>query len=488
MDQLLFSLPFERAAIDQAKREVWGWASTEALASDGMVMTYEAACDAFERWFPRGNVREMHDRIAAGRAISWEPDEVKRRIWVGTHVSIGAESTWQKILDGTLQAFSIKGRILHTEPRMIQRGNRSISVPHVTAMTITELSYVDAPSDPDANFVEILRADGVPDDDQGELFALGFTSKETSVKDNLILPTDENITMAAVERADGTTPGAELHEVLVDPEELARAENVTITEITEPVTEADTVVRVDSDESTQDTPAEVTTDEVVRAEEPAAKADDDGDDDEAKAKSEDDGKPPWLKREVDGELIELTTAELAGHALDLVTRLLTPEGPDLYGLTEARDALAGFIAAEVPEAITMARRAPELDAEVTRLSESLVEMTTRLQALETAGETVERGESPAFTVIREDLNSLRQEVERYANEPIPGGPLLRGMPLDKLFPGDAQGQVTGDTVERALETLREAAPAHLKPELDALSAKVALTEMYRRGPTPMIRS
>src|SRR5579872_2042035 len=97
-------VPFQR--IDAEKREVWGWAATEELAHDGMVVSFDAHKDAFARWFPIGNVREQHDeKKAVGTAFSRTEDDEGRRIYVGTRISRGAQDTWLKVEDQVLKGF-----------------------------------------------------------------------------------------------------------------------------------------------------------------------------------------------------------------------------------------------------------------------------------------------------------------------------------------------------------------------------------------------
>lgn len=480
MDQnLQFTLPFRRSAADEDRREVWGWASTESLASDGMIITYEASKAAFERWITRGNIREMHQPIAAGRALAWAADDPSRRIWVGTRVSRGAQSTWEKILDGTLQAFSVKGRIDKMEPRTIQRNGKSVTIPHVLSYTIDEMSYVDAGSDPGADFVNIIRGDGIIADvlDVGAI----------ELADGLDEP---NVTM--VSRVDGP----ELNSPLVDPDELARAENVTIT----PIATDETPTGMErSQVQPADEGVETTTEagaEVLRAD--ATTVASDGQDAESGRTAE-----GSLVERIDGEggldpaAAEMTQAALAAQILRDINTLIGLEAGelandesqdvwDVYGLLQARSIVKGFMVQEIVEAVTMARRAEELDTSVTQLQEQLTEAITRLDTLQAAQETVERGESPVLTLIKAQVTELEEKLERYADQPLPTKPLAR-LPAEKMFAGDEPGTVDSNKVLRALETIAKEGPASTQAEAQALAAKVGIMEVYRQGPTPIPR-
>jgi hypothetical protein len=150
---VLYYAPITR--FDKEKREVIGVATAEVKDMHRTVIGYEGSKDAFSKW--RGNIREMHDpHKAVGRALEITPDDDNRRIIVRARISKGAEDTWQKVLDGTLTGFSIGGKNGVWTERTID-GEK---VPYLERYDQAELSLVDNPSCPVANF-EIVRADGI---------------------------------------------------------------------------------------------------------------------------------------------------------------------------------------------------------------------------------------------------------------------------------------------------------------------------------------
>lgn len=145
--------------INKEKREVIGTATTELKDAHGTIIGYDASKDAFGRWV--GNIREMHDpKKAVGHALEVIPDDTNRRIIVRAMISKGAEDTWQKILDGTLTGFSIGGR----NGKWTQRVIDGEKIPFLERYDQSELSLVDNPSNPGANDVAIVRADGLASD------------------------------------------------------------------------------------------------------------------------------------------------------------------------------------------------------------------------------------------------------------------------------------------------------------------------------------
>lgn len=134
--------------VDKERREVWGLAQIEDDPDlQGDVVDFEASVRAFTKWANSfGNVREMHEGIAAGKCIALVPDEKSKSILVGIHVSKGAEDTWQKVLDGTLQGFSIGGRKIRSYYETDKSTGKKIQ--HITEYELQELSLVDSPANP----------------------------------------------------------------------------------------------------------------------------------------------------------------------------------------------------------------------------------------------------------------------------------------------------------------------------------------------------
>lgn len=157
--KFLISLPFTK--VDKEKRIVSGYATTDAIDKQGEQVDYDASKEAFKDW--SGNIREMHSPNAVGKAVSWTPDDEKRGVKVDAYISKGAEDTWQKILDGTLKAFSIGGQTVNKTAQIIKDdkgGSRNVT--KITKYRLTELSLVDNPANPDASFTLVKMAGDTP--------------------------------------------------------------------------------------------------------------------------------------------------------------------------------------------------------------------------------------------------------------------------------------------------------------------------------------
>lgn len=141
--------------VDAERRMIEGQATIEDIDGYGTVFSYEASKKAFEAW--EGNIREMHQPVSVGRALEVEFDDENKLILVRCFISKGAESTWQKILDGTLRGFSVGAKAAKSAWSTIQRNGKAI--PYLTDYTLVELSVVDNPATPGCNFA-IVRAEG----------------------------------------------------------------------------------------------------------------------------------------------------------------------------------------------------------------------------------------------------------------------------------------------------------------------------------------
>lgn len=158
-----FNLSFPIDMIKKEERIVSGIATADNIDKVGDVVDFEASLSAFKNW--QGNIREMHAPVAVGKAISYKPIKIKgadgeeyNAIQVEAYISKGAESTWQKVLDGTLRAFSIGGKILRKE-MMQNKVHNGRQVHIIKEYDLGELSLVDNPANAVAIIDLVKKAD-----------------------------------------------------------------------------------------------------------------------------------------------------------------------------------------------------------------------------------------------------------------------------------------------------------------------------------------
>ena len=145
--------------VDTTKRQVWGVATNEAPDNDGQVMDYASSKPHFEEWSSeihkatngksKGNLRAMHQPIAAGKVIDIQFDDINKSIYIGAEVV--DDNEWKKVQKGVYTGFSIGGKY----GRVWNDGllERYEALPH-------EISLADLPCNPDATF-EVIKAGGV---------------------------------------------------------------------------------------------------------------------------------------------------------------------------------------------------------------------------------------------------------------------------------------------------------------------------------------
>jgi phage head maturation protease len=120
---------------------VEGWASSEALDSQGEVVKLEAIEKALPDYMKYANVRQMHQWSAVGKAVHASIDTAKK----GLHLvaKIVDKEAWEKVKEGVYNGFSIGGRILKRVDNIIEE------------LTLNEISLVDRPANPEAVFTMV---------------------------------------------------------------------------------------------------------------------------------------------------------------------------------------------------------------------------------------------------------------------------------------------------------------------------------------------
>lgn len=138
--------------VDKAKRIVRGVATAEVIDAHGQIVDYETAKAAFLAW--KGNIREMHQPKAVGKAVEVEFDDTARQIILSAYVSKGAPDTWEKVLDRTLSQYSIGARAVVKAEKV---GDALVEKLYI--QRLHETSLVDAGACPGCEF-EIVKMDG----------------------------------------------------------------------------------------------------------------------------------------------------------------------------------------------------------------------------------------------------------------------------------------------------------------------------------------
>jgi len=161
-DNISLSVPFTK--VNREKRTVSGFATLDNIDQTNDLVTAEASLKAFENF--RGNIREMHGSNAVGKMLSFKPEtfydpetkEFYSGVYVDAYVSKGAQDTWEKVLDGTLQGFSIGGKITESDNEVNKSTGKTVRF--IKGYDLLELSIVDSPANELCNILSIQKANG----------------------------------------------------------------------------------------------------------------------------------------------------------------------------------------------------------------------------------------------------------------------------------------------------------------------------------------
>lgn len=212
--------------IDLVQRLVYGEMTSEAPDKSREIMDYDSSKPYFEGWTGAiskategrslGNLRAMHQPVAAGKLTEMEFDDPAKKIRICAKVVDDAE--WAKVEEGVYTGFSIGGSYVKkwTDPEN----------PTLKRYTVdpVEVSLVDNPCNPTAHFTAI-KAGG-----------LSETRLFKSTTENMHMdyePTNEEVAARAAEMAKAA--GKSLWADFVAPAaEALKAEHAALHKTTEP--------------------------------------------------------------------------------------------------------------------------------------------------------------------------------------------------------------------------------------------------------------
>jgi phage head maturation protease len=148
MDKTLqFYAPIEKT--NSETHMVYGYASTEALDSQGEVVKRDAMKAALDDYMKFANIREMHQPSAVGKTKKANIDS--KGMYIAAKVI--DPLAWEKVKEGVYSGFSIGGRV----EKMIDN--------EITSLKLSEISLVDRPANPEAVF-DVWKADGIEKEDR----------------------------------------------------------------------------------------------------------------------------------------------------------------------------------------------------------------------------------------------------------------------------------------------------------------------------------
>lgn len=426
-DSVHLSMPISK--IDEEKRLVSGWASLDNADTQGDVILAEANRSAFSRF--RGNIREMHQPIAVGKMVSFKEDSFYDQesgkfyngIFVDVHVSKGAQSTWEKVLDGTLQGFSIGGAIIDSETQFVKdAGTDGKSIRFVKDYDLTELSLVDSPANPLANVFSIQKAA------DGSLTMAGMVA-EAKMENVFYCQKDMTAKSSTEESVDCGFCGSKMenigwYEYENDAEKVTKVAEIvgTLNKKQETATEEGGVNVADEKNATEEAVVEPGSTTVAV--------------DDATAQGEAEQNEKQSTEAVSNEEVapaEEEKAETTEKAADVSE--VAVEDPDFTKMfSDLKTAIEGGLAKNreaAEEAISKA--VDEFNTKVGELVTKHDELTTKFASLESRAEDVEKAlkavENETAVKKSGDLGGSTAETLRKSKDSIWGGSILRSTDL-----------------------------------------------------------
>lgn len=479
--------------VDKEKRTVRGRATAEVTDAHGQIVDYATAKAVIQTW--KGNVREMHQPNAVGKALEVECVDATKEIFVTSYISKGAEDTWQKVLEGVLSEYSIGARaVVKTE----KVDGKPVEKLYLTKMN--ELSVVDAGACPGCSF-DIVKMDG-----EQPVIAQEMTAGELGEP-----------AAADVSKLEGTVDPA-------TPATVAEFAALLATPMAERVTRLEALIargaevvvqkRMESYDIRLALQAIACLEELVANEWWEAKyAENDGQpaDPEAAAQiemlrnaaelvlgfliSEFMGQFEAVSVEVaEGDVAEAAKAAhiakraTAAAVLPNLSVLLEKVGrrhskTDEQMLKSIHDnsvalgaecaaekavtVVAEVHAVEVPAAAATEQTPAPAGSDVTKLEGLLTETT---KALTQAQDTI-RAQA-------ESLSAVTERIQRLEAQPMPGGPVTRAVPIAKSL-GSATDAIEGADPEEVIKALQELAadPSATPAERDRIAQKLISFQM-----------
>jgi hypothetical protein len=150
------AIAIEKGGVDATRRTVRGLMTQEVVDSHGEEVDFDSVVECLATW--RGNIREMHQPKAVGKAVDIVVRSDIRAVEVEAYVSKGAEDTWQKCLDGTLGYYSLGG----VADRVFGQRVDGTRGPRLLMRKIGELSLVDSGACPTSSIAVVKVVDGEP--------------------------------------------------------------------------------------------------------------------------------------------------------------------------------------------------------------------------------------------------------------------------------------------------------------------------------------
>lgn len=144
-----FEYPFEimKTYEDNEKWYIEGYAGSTELDLTGDIITEEAFKEAEEDLLNNSTVLYNHDPEQPIGKVD-DVKATKDGLWVKILISKTAQDIWQKVKEGVINKFSIRGRVLNAVKRFIKDVGKVVNI--INELYLIEASLVALPANPEA--------------------------------------------------------------------------------------------------------------------------------------------------------------------------------------------------------------------------------------------------------------------------------------------------------------------------------------------------
>lgn len=422
------SLMMPISKIDEERRIVSGWATTDVIDKQGDIVTAEASAQAFETF--RGNVRESHTPLAVGKVVSFKQDKYYDKdknkfhngVFVDVYISKGAEDTWHKINEGILTGFSIGGEINKSKDKYDDEMDKTIRV--IEEYELSELSLVDNPANPNANVVSVQKFMGGEEVQKNYLENVFWCSSN----DTIILSQEDSYSCPQCTKSMANIGFVESNDMqksetvknLVKNQSSNQSEDVAIDELAKSVAENNEKEGIEMGilkKKSSDAEDIVKSDDVVEevneaAEEAAAEAAEAVEAEEAAEEVAEEAAE--VEKSADEETAEtVEKSDEVEEAEDTVEKSTTPADSEAEDLAKSLDEVKALVASTVGSVAELAGVVKSIAAQLADVKKSVDGVNEEVSVVK--GNVVEFGErveaAEADTAVRKsgDLGGIVQE-------------------------------------------------------------------------------
>lgn len=153
MPSLLFA-PFTKIEETPDGIVIEGYATTERVDVEGQIVDYDSVKACLPDYAEWGNIREMHQPIAAGKALLITPNDEERTVFLRALI-VDTEAQ-KKVRTEVYKGFSIGGK---ASSKLIKRTDGSTYTRRYAGI-ISEISLADRPANPETRFSIVRFAGG----------------------------------------------------------------------------------------------------------------------------------------------------------------------------------------------------------------------------------------------------------------------------------------------------------------------------------------